>query len=176
MTNSLSSLELALHFISLPWKRLSSNLLILFSANKKNSFTLWRFPNLLNSPLVDRSNVSTRSKLHLQPMTTGLSYLLNPFLLATALTNEISSFLYINQFGSISTWFWRYPLKSVRRKALGWISYFTPSSSSVPPNVFSSIDYILFSANVSLTYSSGLLQGNVFNHKTCSIPITRNNE
>ena len=36
-----------------------------------------------------------------------------------------------------STSFWRYPLKSVRRKALGWISYFTPSSSSVPPNVFS---------------------------------------
>jgi len=80
----------------------------------------------LNSPLVDRSNVSTRSKLHLQPMTTRLSYLLNPFLLATALTNEISSSLYINQFGSISTSFWRYPLKSVRRKALGWISYFTP--------------------------------------------------
>jgi len=91
----------------------------------------------LNSPLVDRSNVSTRSKLHLQPMTTRLSYLLNPFLLATALTNEISSSLYINQFGSISTSFWRYPLKSVRRKALGWISYFTPSSSSAPPNVFS---------------------------------------
>jgi len=45
--------------------------------------------------------------------------------LATALTNEISSFLYINQFGSISTSFWQYPLKSVRRKALGWISYFT---------------------------------------------------
>ena len=67
----------------------------------------------------------TRSKLHLQPMTTRLSYLLNPFLLATALTNEISSFLYINQFGSISTSFWRYPLKSVKRKALGWISYFT---------------------------------------------------
>ena len=41
------------------------------------------------------------------------------------------------QIGSISTSFWRYPLKSVRRKALGWISYFTPSSSSVPPNVFS---------------------------------------
>ena len=80
------------------------------------------FLNLLNSPLVDRSNVSTRSNL--QPMTTHLSYLLNPFLLATALTNEISSSLYINQFGSISTSFWRYPLKSVRRKALGWISYF----------------------------------------------------
>ena len=62
-----------------------------------------------------------------KPMTTRLSYLLNPFLLATALTNEISSFLYINQFGSISTSFWRYPLKSVRRKALGWISYFTPT-------------------------------------------------
>ena len=53
----------------------------------------------------------------------AVSYLLNPFLLATALTNEISSFLYINQLGSISTSFWRYPLKSVRRKALGWISY-----------------------------------------------------
>jgi len=96
----------------------------------------------LNSPLVDRSNVSTRSKLHLQPMTTRLSYLLNPFLLATALTNEISSSLYINQFGSISTSFWRYPLKSVRRKALGWISYFTPSSSSVPPNVFSTSYFV----------------------------------
>ena len=58
-------------------------------------------------------------------MKTRLSYLLNPFLLATALTNEISSFLYINQLGSISTPFWRYPLKSVRRKALGWISFFT---------------------------------------------------
>jgi len=72
-------------------------------------------------------------------MTTRLSYLLNPFLLATALANEISSFLYINQLGSVSTSFWRYPLKSVRRKALRWISYFTPSSSSVPPNIFSSI-------------------------------------
>ena len=70
-------------------------------------------------------------------MRTRLSYLLNSFLLATALTNEISSFLYLNKFGSISTSFWRYPLKSVRRKALGWISYFMPSSSSVPPNVFS---------------------------------------
>jgi len=34
-------------------------------------------------------------------MRTRLSYLLNPFLLATAVTNEIYSFLYINQFGSI---------------------------------------------------------------------------
>ena len=33
-----------LHFISPPWKRLSSNLWILFSANKKNSFTPWRSP------------------------------------------------------------------------------------------------------------------------------------
>ena len=103
--------------------------------------------NLLNSPLVDRSNVPTRSKLHLQPMRTRLSYLLNPFLLATAVTNEISSFLYINQFGSISTSFWRYPLKSVRRKALGWISYFTPSSSSVPPNVFSNLFFWPLLAN-----------------------------
>ena len=63
-------------------------------------------------------------------MRTQLSYLLNPFLLATAVTNEISSFLYINQFSSISTSFWRYPLKSVRRKALGWISYFTQWSNS----------------------------------------------
>ena len=54
----------------------------------------------------------------------AFSYLLNPFLLATALTNEISSFLYIIQFGCISTSFWRCPLKSVRRKALGWNSYF----------------------------------------------------
>ena len=42
--------------------------------------------------------------------------------------------------------------------------------------ISSSGDYILLSANVSPIYSSGLLQGNVFNHKTCSIPITRNNE
>ena len=34
------------------------------------------------------------------------------------------------------TWKQSY-MKSVRRKALGWISYFTPSSSSVPPNVLS---------------------------------------
>ena len=50
-TNSLSSLELALHFISLLWKRLSSNLWILFSANKKNSFTPWRFPKPLELSL-----------------------------------------------------------------------------------------------------------------------------
>ena len=75
----------------------------------------------------------------------AFSYLLNPFLLATVSTNEISSFLYINQLGSISTSFWRYLLKSVRRKALGWISYFTPSSNSVPPNVFSW--YILSNVN-----------------------------
>ena len=43
------SLELALHFTFLPWKRLSSNLWILFFANTTN--------------LVDCSNVSTRSKL-----------------------------------------------------------------------------------------------------------------
>ena len=67
------------------------------------------------------------------------SYLLNTFLLAIVLTNEISSFLYINQLGSISTSFWQYTLKSVRWKALGWISYFTTSSSSVPPNVFSDL-------------------------------------
>ena len=112
-----------------------------FLASTFGYVVMRRHPNntKLNSPLVDRSNVSTRSKLHLQPRTTRLSYLLNPFLLATALTNEISSFLYINQFGSISTSFWRYPLKSVRRKSLGWISYFTPSSSSVPPNVFATL-------------------------------------
>ena len=46
-TNSLSSLESALHFISPPWKRLSSNLWILFSANKKNSFTPRRSPKRL---------------------------------------------------------------------------------------------------------------------------------
>jgi len=93
--------------------------------------------NLLSSPLVDCSDVSTKSKLHLQPMTTLLFLSPKPFLLATASTNEISSFLYVNQFGSISTLFRRYPLKSVRQKALGWISHFTPSSSSVPPKVFS---------------------------------------
>jgi len=43
------------------------------------------------------------------------------------------------QFGCISTSFWRCHLKSIRRKALGWISYFTPSTSSVPPNAFSNI-------------------------------------
>ena len=46
-TNSLSSLELAPHFISPPWKRLSSNLWILFSANKNNSFIPWRSPKPL---------------------------------------------------------------------------------------------------------------------------------
>jgi len=45
--NSLSSLEPAPLFISPPWKRLSSNLWILFSANKKNSFTPWRSPEPL---------------------------------------------------------------------------------------------------------------------------------
>jgi len=43
------------------------------------------------------------------------------------------------KFGCASTPFWRCPLKSVRRKALGWISYFTPSSSSVPPDAYSSV-------------------------------------
>ena len=107
--NSLLSLELALHFISPPWNRHSSNLWIHFSANKKNSFTPWRSPKPLELPLVDYSNVSTRSKLHLQPMTTRFFLSLNPFLLATVLTNEISSFLYRNQLGSISTSFGRYP-------------------------------------------------------------------
>jgi len=41
--------------------------------------------------------------------------------------NRKADFLLYNQFGCISTSFWRCPLKSVRRKALGWISYFTPS-------------------------------------------------
>ena len=36
-------------------------------------------------------------------------------------------FLFINQFGCTSTSFWRCPFKSFRRKALGWISYFTLS-------------------------------------------------
>ena len=121
---------------SLPWKALTA-----FSKPLACHFQTTGGPHLALGPCVVYdviwTNVSTRSKLHLQPMTTRLSYLLNPFLLATALTNKISSFLYINQLGSISTSFWRYPLKSVRRKALGWISYFTPSSSSVPPNVFS---------------------------------------
>ena len=78
----------------------------------------------------------------------AFSYLLNLFLLATVSTNEISSFLYINQLGSISTSFWRYPLKSVRRKALGWISYFMPSSNSVPPNVFSIVNIYNFYGSV----------------------------
>jgi len=60
-----------------------------------------------------------------------LSDLLNPFLLATVSTNENLVFLFINQFGCTSTSFWRCPLKSVRRKALGWISYFTSSSCTV---------------------------------------------
>jgi len=55
------------------------------------------------------------------------SDLLKPFLLATVSTNENSTFLFINQFGCTSTSFWRCPLNSVRGKALGWISYFTPS-------------------------------------------------
>ena len=141
-TNSLSSLALALHFISPPWKRLSSNLWILFSANKKNSFTPWRSPKPLELSIgwpfqrFDEVQITSTTNDNF-----AFSYLLNSFLLATALTNEISSFLYINQLGSISISFWRYPLKSIRRKASGWISYFTPSSSSVPPNVLIFFSY-----------------------------------
>jgi len=51
------------------------------------------------------------------------------FPLATVSTNENSVFLFINQFGCTSTPFWRCSLKSVRRKALRWISYFTPNAS-----------------------------------------------
>ena len=141
-TNSLSSLELAFHFISPPWKRLSSNLWILFSANKKNSFTPWRSPQPLELPLVDFTNVSTRTKLHLQHMKTRLFLSPKPFLIGHCFNQWHLLFLYINQLGSISTSFRRHPLKSVRRKALGWISYFTPSSSSVPTNVFSNL-YVL---------------------------------
>jgi len=49
-------------------------------------------------------------------------------------------------------------------------------SNQTNRGISSSGEYILLSANISPTYSSGLLQGNVFNHQTCSIPITRNNE
>jgi len=80
-TNSLSSLELALHFISSSWKRLSSNLWILFSANKNNSFSPWRSPEALELPLVVCSNVSTRSKWLLQPMTSHLFLSPKPFLI-----------------------------------------------------------------------------------------------
>jgi len=45
-----------------------------------------------------------------------------PFLIGYFLTNKDFAFLFIHQFGCISTSFWRCPLKSVRRKALGWIS------------------------------------------------------
>jgi len=81
------------------------------------------------------------------------SDLLNPFLLATVSTNENSAFLFINQFGCTSTLFWRCPLKSVRRKALGWISYFTPSSSSVSPSAYLNcrnllISYFLYMSNL----------------------------
>jgi len=54
--------------------------------------------------------------------------------------------------------------------------YFDVSTFQTNRWISSSGDYILLPANVSPTYSSGLLQGNVFNHKTCSIPITRNNQ
>jgi len=57
--------------------------------------------------------------------------------LATVSTNANSAFQFINRFGSISTPFWRCSLKSVRRKAVGWSSYFTPSSSSVLPHAWS---------------------------------------
>jgi len=46
-------------------------------------------------------------------------------------------------------------------------------SNQTNRSISSSGDYILLSANVSPTYSSGLFQGNVFNHKTYSIPITK---
>ena len=62
----------------------------------------------------------------------------------------------------------------VRRRALSVM--FNMISHQTNRWISSSGDYILLSANVSPTCSSGLLQGNVFNHKTCSIPITRNNE
>jgi len=77
------------------------------------------------------TNVSTYPNYIFNQWQLAFSYLLNPFLSATALTNEISSFVHINQFGSISTSFWRCPLKSVRRKALGSISYFTPTTGYV---------------------------------------------
>ena len=80
-TNSLSSLELALHFISPSWKRLSSNLWILFSANKNNSFTPWRSPEALELPLVDCSNLSKGYKWHRQPMTSHLFLSPKPFLI-----------------------------------------------------------------------------------------------
>jgi len=80
-TNYLSLLELALHFISPPWKRLSSNLWILFSETKRIRLLLEDVLNLLNFPLVDCSNDSTKSKLHLQPMTTRLFLSPKPFVI-----------------------------------------------------------------------------------------------
>ena len=109
---------------------------------KRIRLLLEDLPNFLNFPLVDCSNVSTKSKLHLQPMTTRLFLSPKPFPFGHCFNQwDLFFSVYINQFGSISTSFWRYPLKSVRRKALGWIFYFTPSSSSVPPNVFSNDNF-----------------------------------
>ena len=89
-TNSLSSLELALHFLSPPWKRLSSNLWILFSANKKNSFTPWRSPKPLKFSIGWLFQRFDEVQITCSTRQLAFSYLLNPFLLATALTNEIS--------------------------------------------------------------------------------------
>jgi len=97
-TNSLSSLELALHFISLPWKRLSSNLWILFSANKMNSFSPWISLKLFHGWLFQRfEEVRMTFRRSFNQWQLAFSYLLNPFLLATASTNVISSFLYKGQ-------------------------------------------------------------------------------
>ena len=104
----------------------------------------WRC-NLDFVETLEQSTNGKFKKFYLQPMITRLFLSPKPFLIRHCSNQWDLFFLYINQSGSISTSFWRYPLKSVRRKALGWISYFTPSSSSVPPNVFK---YSCFQTNV----------------------------
>ena len=80
-TTSLSSLELALHFISPPWKRLSSNIWILFSANKKNSFTPWRSPKPL------KLSIGLLFQCFYEVKSTSSTNDNSPFLIAYTLSN-----------------------------------------------------------------------------------------
>ena len=71
------------------WKRLSSNFWILLSAKKDNSFAPWRSKpfKLSIGWLFQRFD---EVQITCSTRQLAFSYLLNPFLLATALTNEIS--------------------------------------------------------------------------------------
>ena len=77
---------------------------------QKNSFTPWTSLKLFIGWLFQRfDEVRIMFRRSFNQWQLAFAYLLNPFLLATALTNEISSFLNIIQFGCISTSFWRCP-------------------------------------------------------------------